>query len=423
MMPTILRAAPRAKPAAPRLARFGLAAALVASCAPSSVAQVRELQSPALEKSGQANLVTDRRGRVYLSWIDRTPDNLFTLRFSVREGAGWSKPRTVAEGRNWFVNWADFPSVAVLPDGSLAAHWLVKSGEGTYAYDVQVARSTDGGATWSKPATPHRDATQTEHGFVSMFPAGGGKMLGAVWLDGREMKSDTSGEGHGHGHGDMTLRYAALGPDGRPSDEALLDARVCECCQTSAAATRDGAIVVYRDRSAEEIRDIGVARLVKGKWTTPRVVHADGWKIDACPVNGPSVASDGALRAAVAWYTAANEKPRVSVAFSADQGETFSAPVTVSDATPAGRVSAVLLADGSAVVSWLEIAGAGGEVRARRVWPGGKMGRPVKIAATGVARWNGFPRMALAGDTLVFAWIAGHVLTAELPVKEMMNDE
>ncbi|HLL73904.1 MAG TPA: sialidase family protein [Pyrinomonadaceae bacterium] len=416
MLTTISSAASRAKLTAPRLARFAAAFALVACCQAASAQPARELQSPALDKSGQANLVTDRRGRVYLSWIDRTPDNLFTLRFSVREGAGWSRPRTIAEGRNWFVNWADFPSLFVLPDGSLAAHWLVKSGAGTYAYDVHMARSSDGGATWSKPTVPHRDATQTEHGFVSMFPAQGGRLLGAVWLDGREMKEDTSGGGHGHGHGDMTLRYAALGADGKPSDEALLDARVCECCQTSAAATRDGAVVVYRDRSPEEIRDIGVVRLVKGKWTPPRVLHADGWKIDACPVNGPSVASDGALRAAVAWYTAAGEKPLVRVAFSADQGETFSAPVTVSDGSPAGRVSVAMLADGSAVVSWLEIAGSGGEVRARRVWPAGKMSQPVKVAATGVARWNGFPRMALAGDALVFAWIAGRVLTAELPV-------
>ena len=418
MFPTISPSPSSAKLAASRLARFALASALAVGCCLAAPAQqaVRELQSPALDRSGQANLTTDRRGRVYLSWIDRTPDNLFTLRFSVREGAGWSQPRTVAEGRDWFVNWADFPSLAALPDGSLAAHWLVKSGAGTYAYDVRVARSFDGGKTWTKPFVPHRDATQTEHGFVSMFPAGGGKLLGAVWLDGREMKSDAGGDGHGHGHGDMTLRYAALDAGGRPADEALLDARVCECCQTSAAATRDGAVVVYRDRSAEEVRDIGVVRLAKGRWSEPRVVHADGWKIDACPVNGPSVASDGGLRVAVAWHTGANEKPLVRVAFSADQGETFAAPVTVSDSTPAGRVSVVMLADGSAVVSWLEIAGAGGEVRARRVWPGGKATGPVKIAATGVARWNGFPRMTLAGDTLVFAWIAGRVRTAELPV-------
>jgi hypothetical protein len=416
MFPAIFRAARPAKLTAPRLARFALAFAVIACCRSAFGQAVRELPSPALDKSGQASLTTDRRGRVYLSWIDRTPDNLFTLRFSVREGAGWSRPRTVAEGRDWFVNWADFPALAALPDGSLAAHWLVKSGAGTYAYDVHLARSFDNGATWTKPTVPHRDATQTEHGFVSMFPARGGRLLGAIWLDGREMKEDTSGGGHGHGHGDMTLRFAALGREGRPADEALLDARVCECCQTSAAATRDGAVVVYRDRSAEEVRDIGVVRLVKGSWTRPRVLHADGWKIDACPVNGPAVASDGALRVAAAWYTGADDKPLVRAAFSADQGETFAAPLTVSDAHPAGRVGVVMLADGSAVVSWLEIAGAGGEVRARRVWPGGRMSGQVKIAATGVARWNGFPRVALAGDKLVFAWIAGRVLTAELPV-------
>jgi hypothetical protein len=413
--------APRgARPAALSLARRPAALALfiAACCFAAAGRTARDLPSPASERSGQANLTTDRAGRVLLSWIDRAPGNLFTLRFSAREGAGWSPPRTIAEGRDWFVNWADFPSLFVMPDGSLAAHWLAKSGAGTYAYDVRLARSFDGGRTWTRPVTPHRDGTQTEHGFVSMFPAG--KLLGAVWLDGREMKPAAGDGGHGHGHGDMTLRYAALGRDGRPAAEALLDARVCECCQTSAAATRDGAVVVYRDRSDAEVRDIGVVRLVNGRWTRPRVLHADGWKIDACPVNGPAVASDGALRVAVAWYTAAEGRPRVRVALSTDQGETFAAvPVTLSDATPAGRVSAAVLADGSAVVSWLEIVGGGGEIRARRVWPDGRASQPVKIAATGVARWNGFPRMALSGDALTFAWIDGRVRTAELPVSAL----
>jgi hypothetical protein len=37
--------------------------------------------------------------------------------------------------------------MVALPDGSLAAHWLVKSGSGTYAYDVNISRSFDGGKT------------------------------------------------------------------------------------------------------------------------------------------------------------------------------------------------------------------------------------------------------------------------------------
>lgn len=389
-----------------------LAFALLLVCSDAAWAQVRELQSPALEKSGQANLTVDARGRAYLSWIDRTPDNLFTLRFSARERGGWSKPRTIAEGRGWFVNWADFPSLAALPDGSLAAHWLVKNGAGTYAYDVTMARSFDGGRTWSKPFVPHTDGTQTEHGFVSMFPARGGA-LGAVWLDGREMKASAAG----HSHGDMAVRYAALARDGRATEEAVLDRRVCECCQTSAALTADGPVVVYRDRSDKEIRDIAVVRLRGGRWTEPRVVHADGWEIDACPVNGPSISTDGRRRVAVAWFTGAGGAARVRVAFSNDQGDTFGAPAEVSAAEPVGRVGVLLLEDGSAVVSWLERVKQGGEVRVRRVRPDGRMTEPVTVAASGTARSNGVPRMVRAGGALVFAWVgSSRVLTAELPL-------
>jgi hypothetical protein len=70
----------------------------------------------------------------------------------------------------------------------LAAHWLVKRGSATYAYDVNITQSKDGGKSWSKPIVPHRDNTQTEHGFVSLIPLNDGR-LGANWLDGRNMKN------------------------------------------------------------------------------------------------------------------------------------------------------------------------------------------------------------------------------------------
>ncbi len=217
----------------------------VSSVAASAQGVVREVAPPAGEGSGQSFLSVGRGGRVYLSWIDRLAEKRVALRFAVREGAGWSAPQTVAEGENWFVNWADFPSVVGLADGSLAAHWLVRNGPGTYAFDVRLARSFDGGRTWGEAVTPHRDGTQTEHGFVSMFAAAGEK-LGAVWLDGREMKP--AGSAGGHAHGEMTLRHATLARDGGLADEEVLDARVCECCQTSAALTSEGVVVVYRDR-------------------------------------------------------------------------------------------------------------------------------------------------------------------------------
>src|SRR5215211_5378748 len=76
-----------------------------------ALAQVKEMPSPAGAGSGQPNLTVSPRGQVYLSWIERLGEGKFSFRFSVSkagwEGDGWSSPRVIAEGSNWFVNWAD----------------------------------------------------------------------------------------------------------------------------------------------------------------------------------------------------------------------------------------------------------------------------------------------------------------------------
>jgi len=375
-----------------------------------SQAQVREIPSPAGANSVVPNLTVAPNGRVYLSWIEKLDGGRFSLRFSIKEKDGWSTPRVIAEGTNWFVNWADFPSMIALKDGSLAAHWLVKSAPGTFDYDVTISRSFDGGKTWEKPFVPHRDGVQAEHGFVSLLQAKDGS-LAAIWLDGREMKS--AKESHNHGHGNMTLRYVKIKRDGTLTDEALLDTKVCECCQTSAAMTSDGAVAVYRDRSDTEMRDISIVRLRDGKWSEPKTLFPDNWKLNGCPVNGPSIAATG-RRVAVAWFTGVNNQSRVKLVFSHDAGANFDAPIIVDDGNPIGRVETLLLDDGSALVVWLEKLSDGGAVRVRRIHPDGKRDEAVTIAPSGTARSNGFPQMVRTGKTLVFAWTSSRVLTATM---------
>jgi hypothetical protein len=362
---------------------------------------VRQIDSPAGPASETPNLFAAPDGRVFLSWVEKAGDRR-ALRFAARNGSAWSEARTIAEGGNWFVNWADFPSVFALADGTLAAHWLVKSGAGTYAYNVNMSISTDGGKTWGKAITPHRDNTQTEHGFVSMFAAAG-RRVGAVWLDGRNFASKSDSHAHGASKEEMTLRHAAVSADGKLSEEAVLDTRVCECCQTSAAETAEGAVVVYRDRSEKEVRDISIVRFAGGRWTEPKTVHNDGWEIQGCPVNGPSVAADG-RRVAVAWFTAAADAPRVKVAFSEDAGASFGQAIQVDDGSPLGRVDVLVLAEGTAFVTWLERAEKGAEVRARRIGPDGSRGKSIIVAESSAARASGFSQMARSGSEIVFAW-------------------
>ena len=70
-----------------------------------------EIDVPAGAGSREPSLFAAGNGRVYLSWMEPVYDGRYALRFAVREEKGWSRPRTIAEGDNWFVNWSDFPAL------------------------------------------------------------------------------------------------------------------------------------------------------------------------------------------------------------------------------------------------------------------------------------------------------------------------
>ena len=108
-----------------------LASARAGSYGSDWTVKVEVLATPAAGNTGQPQLTVSRRG-VLLSWIERAGAQA-TLKFAERTPAGWTAPRDVASGSDWFVNWADVPSVIRLSDGTLGAHWLQKSGSETYA--------------------------------------------------------------------------------------------------------------------------------------------------------------------------------------------------------------------------------------------------------------------------------------------------
>ena len=184
------------------------------------------LDSPAGANSEEPFLTTGADGKVYMSWLEKEEKKAI-LFYSQLESEKWADPIKIAEGRDWFVNWADHPVMAVNKSGDIIAHYLQKSDSGNYTYDIKIVTKNSGEQQWSEPVKLHSDTVNAEHGFVSMQPMSSGDFL-VSWLDGRY----TVGMSHGNGKGAMTVRAAILNPDGKKLNEWELDNRVCDCCNS-----------------------------------------------------------------------------------------------------------------------------------------------------------------------------------------------
>lgn len=341
-------------------------------------------------------------GRLLLGWLQADGKDAHRFLFAAADDKGqWQhEPRVIVAGRPLFANWADTPHLIATGDGSLWAHWLQRTGKRGGSYDVVLARSIDAGRSWTAGIKVNDDGTESEHGFASLWPEGRDH-IGIAWLDGRR----TSGHGHGE-HGDggaMTLRTASFDGALARSHERELDASTCDCCQTSSALLDGEPMLAWRDRSETEIRDIVTARRRQGDWQQEVPVHADGWQIGGCPVNGPAMAARD-RRALIAWYTGANDMPSVRIA--TGEGGAFG-PMREVETGPAvlGRV-AVALDPRQAWIAWLrEDAGRQTLMLARYTPDLGREIERIEIAKLQTrGRAGGFPKLVSDGDTTSLVW-------------------
>lgn len=354
---------------------------------------LKNLSSPTDPVSAQPYLFTGNDGTVYLSWIQKIKGSAI-LKYSILNEDKWSHPISIVSGENWFVNSADYPMIASNGD-NLIAHVLDKSDKEKYNYDVKFTTSADKGKSWSDLKVLHDDGKKAEHGFVSLTPYNDGFFVS--WLDGRNTVSENAThDGH---QGAMSLRAAVMSKDGSKSAEWELDNKVCDCCQTTSAITSNGAVVIYRDRSDDEIRDISIVRYVNEKWTEPKTIFPDNWKFAGCPVNGPRCAAEGNTLA-VAWFSSPDKNAQVNVMFSDNGGETFDKPIRIDQENAIGRVDLEMLDNNSAMISWME----GAVIKACRVYKDGKKDAAIIIASSSESRPSGFPQMTKSGNNIILAW-------------------
>jgi hypothetical protein len=378
------------------------AAALLTGCdtsgSGSATFAVRSIEFPGAAGSGQPRFAPDG-AEVVVSWLEPAGDG-HALRYARFENGAFSAPRTVVSGTNLLVNWADLPSVRPIAGELWAAHWLTLDADAPGAYHIATAVSRDGGRTFGAPRQLNDDSTAAEHGFVELFPLGGA--IGAFWLDGRQLAEwsfDEPDKLLG-----TSLRVARLDESGAIDSREIVDEIVCDCCQPDVAFASAGPIVAYRDRTAEEIRDIVVRRHEAGVWLDAVIVAEDNWRIEGCPVNGPAIAAAGE-HLAVAWFTAAGEEPRVRFARSTDGARSFARAIDLDGAGSFGQVGLLLDQDGAAIVSWWRRAASGGlELVARRVHGDDTLGELRVLAESGEGQPVDVPQIAAAEGGVLVAW-------------------
>jgi hypothetical protein len=368
---------------------------MAAACSPGAGVEVHDISIPAFAGAGESNLHTGPSGTVYLTYCaPGSADGeraLWVARLRP-DAATWDEPTMVVDTPLLMENWADFPSLTVGTDGQLWAQWFQRPAEaGKRGYSGWFARSADDGHTWTEPEP-------LGHEFVTLAPLPGGRVL-AAWLESLRIPKDQRVPGAAT----MELRARLLGPGGETLRDWVVDPDVCTCCNTRLVPLAGGgAIVVYRGRTPEEIRDNLYAVFDGETWSPPKTLHDDGWLIPGCPVNGPAIDARNRLAAAV-WFTAAEGVARVQAKLSYDRGSTFGDAIPVDLGRPMGRVDLAMLEDGTSLVTWMELGSETNRagVHARRLFPDGRLSSPVLLAESTQARASGFPRIAVRTGTQI----------------------
>ncbi|MFT3897430.1 MAG: hypothetical protein QM719_07015 [Thermomonas sp.] len=397
---------------------FAIASALAAchheAPAPASQFVATGLQPwtlPAPPGSMAPDLATGPNGRMALLWLNAESGRRTLLQYAeygVQDR--WEGPLTIAVGHSFVANGADTPHIAIADDRALWVEYLQRQAGG--GYGVRLSTSRSGGMNWSDPLAVNADDVAAEHGFAALWATGGDR-IGIAWLDGRDAGGEDehdgdSGEHHedGHAHGGATaLRAATFGPDLQRADETVVDARTCDCCSTAVARTGAGIVVAYRDRSDADIRDIATVAFDGKAWSAPRPVHADGWHMTGCPVNGPSIAANGD-DVVLGWFTAANDEPRVQLARSTDGGARFGEPLVLERGKQVdGRVAVALDGD-NAWALWLREEFGGSSLWLARLAPDlSKERERVKVATLKVRGGaSGYPKLALRDGSAYIVW-------------------
>lgn len=290
------------------------------------------------------------------------------------------------------------PGLAVGPGGEVYVTWSASKAkpEGTlFASDLYLTRSLDGGRTFEAPLRVNDDRPLS-HSFEDLAVAPDGTVL-VAWIDSRDGAGKTA-----------TYVARVLERGGRLDRVTQLPAgETCVCCRVSVAAgPGEAAAVLWRKVFAGDVRDMVLSRSADGGRTfeTAALVHADRWRIAACPHRGGQVATDARGRRYAVWYTEGTAgRPDVLFAAAPD-GRRFGAPRRVHTATGSVPDHARLAIDaaGRGVVVWEDSTAVRRRILLRSIGEGGRSLGPIRMLSQVIKAWA--PAVTAVPGGFLVAW-------------------
>jgi hypothetical protein len=358
-----------------------------------------ELTHPGIGPAGQlsaAAIAVGRDGRVFIAWAAQ--EGPLTQLYLIPVGVKGVMPVRVNAAELTVAAVHHAPGLDIGPRGEIYVSWSSSRPEPAdvpLASDLRLSRSLDGGRSFDSHLRVDEERPIAP-GLEGLSVAEDGAVL-VAWVDSRD-------------GGERAAAFVArIGERGtRVELVRRLDGDACACCRVDVATgPHDAVAVVWRKVFPEGFGEMALALSRDGgrSFGRPQRVHADGWRLAACPQRGGSVDMDGAGRLYLAWYTEdAQAQPRLLWSVAAD-GRRFAPPLRLDDATASrpDHVRLAVNAEGQAVIVWEDATAVRRRVLMRYTLDGGRTLSPIQVLSQALTAYAPSVTVSPRGD-FVAVW-------------------
>lgn len=331
------------------------------------------------------------------------------------------------------VNGEQPPRVGLVPrDGNVPAIVVVWTAKGAKGTVLLNARSNDGGRTFSRSSlVPGTDAPGNR-GWESITVDGTGSVA-VLWLDHRQLEGKSGDAASMHHHTGAAPTSSAPANTATPPRDGVAMAQlsklyfgrltegstreitggVCYCCKTAVLAQGTKIYSAWRHVYDGNMRDIAfTASRDGGRTFSPPVrISRDGWQLEGCPDDGPSMAIERNGVAHVVWPTLLKtEKGEQTIglfhALTRD-GATFTPRTRIETSGVAHHPQVAVNDQGMLAVTWDELLGARRQVVLARGSVDAKGQLRLQRTVISGTESGVYPVVAFAGDAVISAWSGG----------------